>query len=122
MRGAQLSPDEVEQLSQYLAVNFGPGISPMTTDPVPANPALDRMTQHPVADLELPEGPGAKLVQGLCIMCHDLGRVVSVQRTHTDWRRYAENMTTRAGIPQTSENLDLIATYLSKNFGLPSTD
>ncbi len=115
MRGAQLGPIEAQRLIRYLTANLGPGMSPMKTELLPADPTMDRMTALRAA--ELPAGPGRALVQGRCVLCHDLGRVVSVRRTLTDWQRYTENMIVRAGISETPGNLELMVTYLTKNFG-----
>ena len=64
LRGAQLSPAEVDKVVNYLATNLGPGISLPPQKPV-----------------RLPEGSGKQLVETRCALCHDLERVAEVKRT-----------------------------------------
>jgi mono/diheme cytochrome c family protein len=103
LRGAQLNPQEADTVAQYLASNFGPGISPMQsglkTDPLPA-------------------GDGQKLVESHCALCHDLGRVTTIARNKQEWNNTVSNMMARAGTNAASQDEILsMASYLAAHFG-----
>ena len=106
LRGAQLTPQEADTVSQYLAKSFGPGTSPMQsglkTDPLPA-------------------GDGAKLVESHCALCHDLGRITTVTRSKEEWNNTVSNMMARAGTNvATQDEILTMASYLAANFGKKS--
>jgi cytochrome c5 len=75
LRGAQLTPAEVDTVVNYLALNMGPGINLP-----PAKPAA------------LPAGAGKQLVEAHCGLCHDLERIVAVHRRKADWPVIVTNM------------------------------
>jgi len=99
LRGAQLTPSEVDRVVNYLAVNLGPGVN------LPP--------QKPVA---LPDGPGKELVESRCALCHDLERVAQVKRRKQDWTPIVANMV-NWGAPATPEQAKTITDYLASNFG-----
>jgi cytochrome c5 len=99
LRGAQLTPAEVDTVVNYLALNLGPGINL----PVP----------KPVA---LPAGDGKQLVETRCGLCHDLERVVAVKRRKADWSVIVANMVEQ-GAPVTADETRAISDYLTTNFG-----
>lgn len=117
LRGAQLLPDESETLAQYLFKNLGPGRMPMQTGMLPPKTAMaeskDRMEAK---DISLPPGDGKALVEARCVLCHDLGRVVSLKRTRQEWDRIVRNMIAR-GFPASVEQTQSIISYLSAQFG-----
>jgi cytochrome c5 len=83
----------------YLATNLGPGIN------LPP--------QQPVA---LPDGPGKRLVETRCALCHDLERVAAVKRKKQDWTPIVANMVAW-GAPATADEAKTITDYLAANFG-----
>lgn len=99
LRGAQLTPDEIDKVVNYLAANLGPGI--------------DLPPPKPVA---LPEGSGKQLVETRCALCHDLERVAAVKRNRQDWAPIVGNMVAW-GAPATAEEEKTITDYLAANFG-----
>ena len=99
LRGAQLSPAEVDSVVKYLAVNLGPG--------------FNLPPQKPVA---LPDGPSKQLVETRCALCHDLERVAAVKRNVRQWPDIVANMVAQ-GAPITSEEAKAITDYLAANFG-----
>lgn len=99
LRGAQLTPAEVDTVVNYLATNLGPGIN------VPP--------QTPVA---LPDGAGKQLVETRCALCHDLERVAAVKRKKQDWTPIVANMAAW-GAPVTADQAKTITDYLAANFG-----
>jgi Quinohemoprotein amine dehydrogenase A, alpha subunit, haem binding len=98
LRGAQLTPAEVDTVVNYLALNLGPGINLP-----PAKPA------------SLPAGEGKQLVETRCALCHDLDRV-AMQRRKTDWPVIVANMIEQ-GAPVTADESRAISDYLAANFG-----
>ena len=106
LRGAQLTPEEADTVSQYLAKNFGPGTSPM---------------QSGLNSQPLPAGNGQKLVESHCALCHDLGRITNVGRSKEEWNNTVSNMMARAGNNVASqEEVLMMASYLAANFGKKS--
>lgn len=99
LRGAQLTPAEVDKVVNYLSTNLGPGIN------LPP--------QKPVA---LPEGPGKQLVETRCALCHDLERVAEVKRKKQDWAPVVTDMVAW-GAPATADQEKTIIDYLAANFG-----
>jgi cytochrome c5 len=99
LRGAQLTPAEVDKVVNYLSANLGPGIN------LPP--------QKPVA---LPDGPGKQLVETRCALCHDLERVAGIKRKKQEWMPIVAAMVAW-GAPATAEQAKTITDYLAANFG-----
>jgi len=99
LRGAQLTPAEVDKVVSYLSTNLGPGIN------LPP--------QRPVT---LPDGAGKQLVQTRCALCHDLERVAEVKRNKADWAPIVANMVAW-GAPASADEAKTITDYLAANFG-----
>lgn len=99
LRGAQLTPAEVDKVVNYLATNLGPGIN------LPP--------EKPVA---LPDGSGKQLVETRCGLCHDLERVAAIKRKKQDWTPIVANMMAW-GAPITTDEAKTITDYLAANFG-----
>jgi len=75
LRGAQLTPAEVDKVVNYLSTNLGPGINLPPQKPV-----------------TLPDGSGKRLVQARCALCHDLERVAEVKRKKENWASIVASM------------------------------
>jgi mono/diheme cytochrome c family protein len=101
LRGAQIGPDEIEDVVKYLATNFGPGV------PVPG------VTPAPV---KLRDGAGADLVAGACGTCHGVDRVVAVARPGGQWEAIVHRMVA-IGAPVDAGQAGQIISYLQKNYG-----
>ena len=99
LRGAQLTPPEVDTVVNYLALNLGPGANLPPAKPV-----------------ALPAGHGKELVETRCALCHDLERVATVKRHKQDWPMIVANMVER-GATATPEEAQTITDYLAANFG-----
>lgn len=117
LRGAQLGPDEADTVIQYLARNFGPGMSPMQTGPLPPETALGGGSGAESGDtVSLPPGDGKDMVEARCRICHDLGRVVTARRTRAEWEQITKNMMGR-GPTATPEQIQTMVSYLTAQFG-----
>jgi len=99
LRGAQLTPAEVDKVVDYLALNLGPGIN-----------------LPPAKAVTLPAGDAKQLVETRCGLCHDLERVVTAPRRKADWPVIVANMVEQ-GAPVTADEAKAIGTYLAANFG-----
>jgi len=99
LRGAQLTPAEVDKVVDYLALNLGPGIN-----------------LPPAKHVTLPDGPGKNLVETRCALCHDLERVADVKRQKKTWSVIVADMVTW-GATATPEEAKTISDYLAANFG-----
>jgi mono/diheme cytochrome c family protein len=101
LRGAQIRPDEIEDVVNYLATNFGPGV------PIPG-PAPTPVT--------LPAGAGEDLVTSACGICHGLDRVVAVARPGRQWEGIVHRMVA-IGAPIDPDQTGQIISYLKANYG-----
>jgi cytochrome c5 len=99
LRGAQLTPAEIDKVVNYLALNLGPGINLPPEKPV-----------------TLPDGDGKKLVETRCNLCHDLERVTTAKRGTTQWPVIVANMVSW-GATATPDEQKTITDYLAANFG-----
>jgi cytochrome c5 len=99
IRGAQLTPRDVDTVLTYLNTNFGPGQSLPPAKPV-----------------TLPVGAGKELVETRCTLCHDLERVTAAKRHKRDWPGVVANMFDRFGHAAPDE-ASAIAAYLAANYG-----
>ena len=99
LRGAQLTPDEINRVVDYLSLNLGPGANLPPGKPV-----------------TLPDGAGKALVETRCELCHDLERVAVIKRGKTQWPAIVANMVAR-GATATPDEAKTISDYLAANFG-----
>jgi len=99
IRGAQLTPRDVDTVLAYLNTNFGPGQSLPPAKPV-----------------TLAAGTGKELVETRCTLCHDLERVTAAKRGKRDWPGVVANMFDRFGHTAPDE-ASAISAYLAANYG-----
>jgi cytochrome c5 len=99
IRGAQLSPHDIDTVLNYLNTNFGPGQSLPPAKPV-----------------SLAAGAGKELVETRCTICHDLERVTSAKRQKSAWPGIVANMFDRFGLAAPDE-AQAITSYLAANYG-----
>ena len=99
LRGAQLTPAEIDKVVDYLSLNLGPGANLPPAKPV-----------------TLPDGAGKNLVETRCELCHDLERVAEVKRSRAQWPAIVANMVAR-GATATPDEAKTISDYLAANFG-----
>jgi cytochrome c553 len=86
-KGAELKPDDMKPLVDYLVKFHGP----------------------------LPDGPGKALVLNICTQCHNLERVRRSQRTPEGWLEILETMLNE-GAPLSEKDLPEVLRYLARNF------
>ena len=99
IRGAQLTPRDVDTVLQYLNSNFGPGQS-----------------LPPAKPIALVAGAGKELVETRCMLCHDLERVTAAKRQKREWPGVVANMFDRFGLAAPDE-ARAISSYLAANYG-----
>ena len=116
--GTQLNADEMELVIDYLYKSFGPGKGdPMITGVLPPDSPMQADGTVSSDNVLLPEGEGKQLVQGLCTMCHDLGRIVATRRGREDWKHYTINMLRQNGISVADDKQEVMVSYLDQHFG-----
>ena len=103
LKGAQVSVHDTDTIVAYLTASFGPNSPPAAGAP-------------PAAVLALPAGTGKELLEGRCVTCHDLTRVVASRRQKADWDAVIANMVVR-GATATPEEQRTIVAYLAAQFG-----
>jgi cytochrome c5 len=115
--GAQLNAEEMELVIDYLTERFGPGTGPMETGKL--TPRSPMQTDGTVisGEIELPAGEGKELVQSVCQLCHDSGRIVSARRSDQEWNGYVQNMLAQGGIELPQEENRKLVSYLSRHLG-----
>ena len=71
------------------------------------------------AGQDLPEGPGKDILEANCTICHDLDRVKSKHYDKDSWQGIIESMRDKRDGPKdlTDEEIQVLANYLTKNFG-----
>jgi len=100
MAGAQIGPDDVDTVVDYLATSFGPGVNvPPATQPV-----------------TLPNGPGKELVENNCVVCHGLDKIAATKRTPEGWTHIVSYMK-YLGAPLSDKDEATILSYLEAKFG-----
>jgi cytochrome c5 len=99
LRGAQLTPPEIDTVVNYLTLNLGPGANLPPGKPV-----------------KLPDGHGKDLVETRCGLCHDLERVAAAKRNKQQWPVIVADMVWR-GATATPDEAKAISDYLAANFG-----
>jgi len=100
MFGAQVGPDDLDKMVNYLATNFGPGVN------VPP----------PVKQVTLPDGQGKDLVEKNCVLCHGLDRVAAANRSAAGWSAIVGTMKF-FGAPLSGDDEKTITAYLDDKFG-----
>lgn len=115
--GAQLNSEEMELVIDYLAERFGPGAGAMETGKLPSRSPMQTDGTLTSGEIELPAGEGKELVQGVCQMCHDFGRIGSAKRSAQDWERYVRNMLAQGGIELPQEENRKLVSYLTRHLG-----
>jgi cytochrome c2 len=86
-KGAEVKPDDVPVLVEYLTRFHGP----------------------------LPDGPGKEVLLNICTQCHDLGRVRRTRLSPEGWADLLDTMLNE-GAPLTAKDFELALRYLARNF------
>jgi cytochrome c5 len=89
-KGAEIKPDDVPVLIEYLVDNHGP----------------------------LPEGAGKAILLNVCTQCHDLKRVLRHGATREQWEETLGAMLNE-GAPLSEQDFPVLLAYLAKNFKPP---
>ena len=105
LRGAQITPNDIDTAAKYMATSYGPGV------PFPG--------QQPV-QVTLADGAGKPLVEGGCALCHGLDRVAATKRTKEQWQAIVTRMI-YFGSPVSQDQAATIVDYLAKNYGITHT-
>lgn len=101
LRGAQIHPDDLPVVIDYLVKNFGPGVN---------------VPESKIA-VTLPHGDGSELIEGGCgELCHGLDRVVLSRRRPAEWNAIVKRMVF-LGAPIGEKEVARAAAYLSNAFG-----
>jgi cytochrome c5 len=105
LRGAQISPSDIDTAAKYMATSYGPGV------PFPG--------QQPV-QVTLADGAGKPLVEGGCALCHGLDRVVATKRTKEQWQTIVNRMIF-FGSPISGDQVATVVDYLATNYSPAQT-
>ena len=105
LRGAQITPADIDTAAKYMATSYGPGV------PFPG--------QQPVK-VTLASGQGENLVEGGCALCHGLDRVTDTKRTKEQWQAIVNRMV-YFGAPISGDQVGTVVDYLLTNYGATQT-
>ncbi|HLI20638.1 MAG TPA: hypothetical protein VKV32_05950 [Stellaceae bacterium] len=105
LRGAQITPADIDTAAKYMAKNYGPGV------PFPG--------QQPVK-VTLASGNGENLVEGGCALCHGLDRVTDTKRSKEQWQLIVNRMVF-FGAPISGDQVATVVDYLATNYGPTQT-
>lgn len=105
LRGAQITPADIDTAAKYMAKSYGPGV------PFPG--------QQPV-QVTLADGAGKPLVEGGCALCHGLDRVTDTKRTKEQWQLIVNRMVF-FGAPISGDQVATVVNYLAANYGATQT-
>jgi mono/diheme cytochrome c family protein len=100
LRGAQITPDDIDTAAKYMAKSYGPGV------PFPGPPP---------AKVTLADGQGKELVEGGCALCHGLDRVADTKRTKEQWQLIVNRMVF-FGAPISGDQVTTVVDYLATNY------
>jgi mono/diheme cytochrome c family protein len=100
LRGAQITPADIDTAAKYMATSYGPGV------PFPG--------QQPV-QVTLADGAGKPLVEGGCALCHGLDRVAATKRTKEQWQTIVNRMIF-FGSPISGDQVATVVDYLATNY------
>jgi hypothetical protein len=89
-KGAEIKPDDVPVLIEYLVNNHGP----------------------------LPDGAGKAILLNVCTQCHDLKRVLQHGATREQWEETLGAMLNE-GAPLSEQDFPVLLAYLARNFKPP---
>jgi cytochrome c5 len=105
LRGAQITPEEIDTAVKYMVASYGPGV------PFPG--------QQPV-QVTLADGQAKSLVEGGCALCHGLDRVVAAKRSKAEWQTIVSRMV-YFGSPVSGDQVTSVVDYLTTNYGAAQT-
>jgi len=113
-RGAQVRPEEIVLISDYLTRSFGPAAPPPAQQASVAASADSLMTGSALAIL--PEGRARALILAACTECHGLNRITDQRKDEAGWRATVKDMV-RLGARLKPDEAGSVVTYLTANFG-----
>jgi mono/diheme cytochrome c family protein len=116
-RGAQVRPEEIAVISDYLASTFG-------TDAPATDTGLKQAGVGPASSSQvsgkyspaIPEGPGRVLVLSSCTDCHGLNKITEQRKDERGWRAAVNDMV-RLGAKMKPAEVEAVVSYLALNFG-----
>jgi cytochrome c5 len=68
----------------------------------------------------LPEGEGKRLIEDRCTMCHGVDLITDAKLNREAWKSTLQKMVDY-GTKMDAKEVEIVADYLSKNFGAPSS-
>lgn len=90
-KGAPLGPDEADAVAEYLGKKYG----------LSEDAKLAR---------------GKKLVESVCILCHEFARISTEQLTRDQWAGEIRGML-EEGAPLNDDEFEMVLDYLTKTYG-----
>jgi cytochrome c5 len=117
-RGAQIRPDEIAPISNYLAHGFGPDapLSGAASEKTAAPQNVSAARSERIATDAFPDGSAKVVILRSCSECHGLSKITAQNKDEAGWLASLKDMV-RLGAQLRPEEVTVVAAYLAKNFG-----
>jgi sulfite dehydrogenase (cytochrome) subunit B len=80
--------------------------------------AAEQKFTLPPENTKLKPGPGSELVPSQCLLCHSADYIATQPLlTRTVWKAEVTKMQQKYGAPISTNNVDALVDYLTKNYG-----
>jgi len=123
-RGAQVQPEEIRIIADYLAKSYPPGATSInagnrgntgSAGGENARRGAASAMADPNSTAALPEGAAKSLVARACVECHGLDRITTGRKDEAGWRASVKDMIRLGAMLRPDEESALIA-YLAQHF------
>ena len=116
-RGAQVFPDEIAPISNYLTHGFGPDAPlPGASSEKAAAPQNASAAHGEQSAAEaFPDGGAKVVILRSCSECHGLSKITEQSKDEAGWLASVKDMV-RLGAQLRPEEVTMVAAYLAKNF------
>jgi len=117
-RGAQIAPDEIQPICDYLTKSFGPDSSAqgVAIDKAETSRGTGQAQGERAAVDQFPQGPAKDIILKSCVECHGLNRITAKRKDEAGWLASVKDMV-RLGANLRPDDVMTVVAYLSKNFG-----
>jgi cytochrome c5 len=120
-RGAQIAPDEIQPICDYLTKSFGPDSAPQRAANDKAETPRGTVSgqgERAAVD-QFPQGPAKEIILKSCVDCHGLNRITTKRKDEAGWLASVKDMV-RLGANLRADDVTTVVAYLSRNFGKDS--
>jgi len=120
-RGAQIAPDEIQPICDYLTKSFGPDSATQgaASDKAETPHGSGQAQGEQALINQFPQGPAKDIIVKSCVECHGLNRITTKRKDEAGWLASVKDMV-RLGASLRPDDVTTVVAYLTKNFGKDS--